>query len=200
MLQEGMSDTLSRPPARMTVAEFLEWDSGDASGQRWQLVNGEPVRMALNTMNHGTMVAEAGALLANHLVAQASPCRTIICPGIIPRVQAAENWRIPDLGVTCAPAIGSWETRDPVLLVDILSPNNYREIRANVFAYTTVPSVREILVVYITRVEAELLRRLPDGSWPAQPLLVRDGETLTLDSIGLNLPLRALYRTTSLAA
>jgi Uma2 family endonuclease len=89
---------------------------------------------------------------------------------------------------------------EPVLLVEILSPNNYRETRANVFTYTTLQSVQEILVVHCTRIEAELLRRLPDGSWPKQPLALRDGDAVTLDSVGLTLPVRALYRTTSLAA
>jgi hypothetical protein len=87
-----------------------------------------------------------------------------------------------------------------VLLAEILSPNNYGETRAHVWTYTTLPSVREILVVHSTRIEAELLRRLPDGSWPEQALVLRDGETLALDSIALTLPVRAIYRTTSLAA
>jgi Uma2 family endonuclease len=89
---------------------------------------------------------------------------------------------------------------EPVLLVEILSPSNYRQSRANVWTYMTLPSVRDVLLVHSTRIEAELLSRQPDGSWPAEPLLVREGGTLTLDGIGLALPLRALYRTTSLAA
>ena len=38
-----MSATL-KAPVNMTVAEFLEWCPDD--GQRWQLVDGEPVAMA----------------------------------------------------------------------------------------------------------------------------------------------------------
>jgi Uma2 family endonuclease len=195
-----MSAALKPPPARMTVAEFLEWDSGDPSGRRWQLVDGEPVAMAPASDNHGSIQSELARLLGNHLLERAGPCRIVTEPGIVPRVRAAENWRIPDLGVTCAPSTGSVDVPDPVLLVEILSPNNHGQTRANVWTYTTLPSVREVLVVHSTRIEAELLRRLPDGSWPGQPLVVREDETLTLDSVGLTLSVRAMYRTTSLAA
>ena len=58
---------------------------------------------------------------------------------------------------------------DPVLLIEILSPSNEAQTRANIWAYTTIPSVREILAVHSTRIEAELLRRNPDGSWPEEP-------------------------------
>lgn len=193
-----MSAALKHPPARMSVDEFLAWDSGDYSGRRWQLVDGEPVAMAPARQNHGAMQAELASLIRNHLVERSSPCRVVIEPGIIPRVRANENWRIPDLGVTCEPPADIVEVEAPVLLVEILSPNNYAETRANVWAYTTLPSVREILVVNSVRIEAELLRREADGTWPGQPEMVRDDATLPLHSIDLALPLRALYRTTSL--
>lgn len=87
----------------------------------------------------------------------------------------------------------------PVLLVEILSPSNERETRANVWAYATIPSVREILLVRSTRVEAELLRRRDDGSWPEQPELIQADDALELAGFGFTVKLRALYRTTTLA-
>jgi Uma2 family endonuclease len=193
-----MSAALKHPPTQMTVAEFLEWEPGD--GRRWQLIDGVPVAMAPAADGHGSIQNELGRLLANHLADRGSQCRVVSAPGIIPGAEKAVNWRIPDLGVTCAPPRGTVDVPEPVLLVEILSPSNYRESRANVWTYLTLPSVQEILVVQSTRIEIELLRRLPDGFWPAQPAVLRDGDTLTLDSIGLTLPVRAAYRTTSLAA
>jgi Uma2 family endonuclease len=195
-----MSAALHRPPARMTVTEFLVWDSGDRSGRRWQLVDGEPVAMAPASENHGAIQAELAYLLTAYLRDRNRPCRVVTEPGIIPRLRANENWRIPDLGVTCAPPTGGLEMAEPVLLAEILSPNNYAETRANLWAYTTLPSVRDILVVHSTRIEAEVLRRGPDGTWPEQPLVLRDDEMLELASLGFSAPLRALYRTTSLTA
>ncbi len=194
-----MSAALKHPPSRMAVDEFLAWDSGDHTGRRWQLVDGEPVAMAPASDNHGSIQAELARLLGNHLVERGSSCRVVTEPGIVPRVRASENWRIPDLGVTCTPSDGGVEVPAPVLLIEILSPNNYAETRTNVWAYATIPSAREILVVNSVRVEAELLRRRDDGTWPEQPEAVPADGDMELVSIGYAVPLAALYRTTSLA-
>ena len=134
-----------RVPARMTVDEFLVWDAEDASGRRWQLIDGEPALMAPAAEPHGAIQAEMARLLGNHLAERGSPCRVIAAPGIVPRVRANENFRVPDLGVTCAPPSREVMVQDPVLLIEILSPSNESETRANVWTYTTIPSVREIL-------------------------------------------------------
>jgi Uma2 family endonuclease len=194
-----MFAALRRPPARMTVDEFLAWDPGDGTGRRWQLVDGEPVAMAPGSDNHSMIQAELSRLIGNHLVGRGSPCRVGTEPGVIPRVRASENWRIPDLGVTCAAPEGTLGLPAPVLLVEILSPSNYAETRANVWAYTTIPSVQEILILHSTAIEAELLRRGSDGTWPEQPDTIGAGGTVDLPSVGFTAPLASLYRTTSLA-
>lgn len=106
--------------------------------------------------------------------------------------------RVPDLAVTCS-GYGAEETgqTDPVLIVEILSPSNQSETWANVWAYSTIPSVREILVLRTVTVGADLLRRGPDGSWPREPDTVTEGD-LVLESIGLRTPLADLYRSTRL--
>ena len=185
----------------MTLDEFLSWEPDDGVGWRWQLVDGEPVAMAPAADAHGAIQNELGRLLANHLVERRSPCRVVTEPGVVPHVRAGMNYRIPDLGVTCAPPEqGRIEVREPVLLVEILSPSNERETRANIWAYATVPSVREILSARSTRVEAELLRRREDGAWPEQADLIPADGTLDLASVGFTVPLIALYRTTTLAS
>ena len=119
-------------------------------------------------------------------------------PGVVPRVRADRNYRVPDLGVTCARPSLDLMVSEPVLLVEVLSPSNEADTRANIWAYTTIPSVRELLVVNSTRIEAELLRRDSNGVWPEQPELIGPGGTLTLASVDLTIPLTALYRTTAL--
>jgi Uma2 family endonuclease len=184
-------------PDRMTVAEFVAWDA--PGSDRWQLVDGERQAMAPANRTHNAIQGELGRLIGNHLLARGSPCSVVPTPGVIPRVRADSNFRIPDLAVTCS---GYQEEEhdlaDPVLLVEILSPSKRSETWMNVWAYTTVPSVQEILVVHGTRIGAELLRRNEDGSWPAQPVTIDEGE-IELASIGFRVPLAALYRTTRLA-
>jgi Uma2 family endonuclease len=187
-------------PARMTLPEFLSWDAADPSGVPWQLIDGEPTAMAPGSETYAALQAEIGALLRNHLIEQGGPCRLLSQPGIVPRVRANRNFRIPDLGVTCAPPSQGLMVPDPILLIEILSPSNEAQTRANIWAYTTIPSVQEILAVHSTRIEAELLRRGADGNWPEEPVTLAGADLLRLSSIGFASPLAALYRTTALAS
>ena len=188
---------LPKIPVRMTVAEFFAWNP--PSPQLWQLVDGEPQAMAPANRTHGAIQIELGHLITGHLERCASPCTVVGAPGVIPRVQSETNVRIPDLAVTCSDYDAEESAlTDPVLLIEILSPSNQAETWANVWAYTTIPSVQEILVVKTASIGAELLRRNPDGSWPSQPLSIETGD-LTLESIGFSMPLSAAYRTTRLA-
>jgi Uma2 family endonuclease len=187
-------------PARMTLPEFLSWDAADSSGSAWQLIDGEPVAMAPGSETHAALQGEIGRQIANYLIERGSPCRLLSHPGIVPRVRSNRNFRIPDLGVTCAPSSQGLMVPDPVLLVEILSPGNEAQTRANIWAYTTIPSVREILAVHSTRIEAELLRRGADGNWPEEPDILGNLDQLTLGSIGFATALGAFYRTTALAS
>ncbi len=181
----------------MNVAEFLTWDAPGET--RWQLVDGEPVAMALSSRTHGSLQGEMGSLIGNHLVALGNGCAMITAPGIIPRVRSNENFRIPDLAVTCTRYdTEEYDVSNPVLVVEILSPSNRAETWRNVWAFTTIPSLQEILLLSSTSVRAELLRRGDDGSWPAASTVIENGDLL-LDSIGLTLPLADIYRTTRLA-
>ncbi|MCI0467793.1 MAG: Uma2 family endonuclease [Beijerinckiaceae bacterium] len=182
----------------MTVAEFLSWTPPTA--QIWQLVDGAPQAMAPASRTHGAIQSEIGALIRNHLADRASPCTVVTAPGVIPHVQPDTNLRIPDIAVTCS----GYEEEEtaltgPILLIEILSPSNQAETWANVFAYTTIPSVKEILVLKTDKIGAGLLRRAPDGTWPREPLWLEGGGQLTLESVGFSVPLAAVYRTTRLA-
>lgn len=161
----------------MTVDEFLAWEPGDR--RKWELVDGVPRAMAPAKATHSLLQSELARLIGNHLLDQGSPCYAATEAAIVPRVQSSHNMRVPDL------------------IVEILSPGNQADTWNNVWAYTSIPAVQEILVLQSTRIGAELLRRGPDGMWPADPALVASGE-LVLDSIAYRAPLADIYRTTRL--
>ena len=187
---------VAKIPVRMSVDEFLAWEPGD--GQAWQLVDGEPQAMSPAKRTHGALQNELGALIRNHLVAQDSPCSVIVAPGVIPHVQASHNVRVPDLAVTCTGyAEEEGALSDPVLLIEILSPSNQAETWSNVWTYTTIPSVQEILILRSVTMGADILRRRADGSWPREPESIGAGD-LSLESIGFRAPLADVYRTTRL--
>jgi Uma2 family endonuclease len=161
----------------MTVADFLAW-SGDGSGRKFQLVDGGLRAMSPGSATHGTIQMTFGRLIGNKLVESAARCRVVSEPAVATRVRANVNLRVPDLGVTCTPdALGQQTLPDPILLIEILSPGNTSDTWDDVWSYTTIPSVREIVVVHSTRVLAELLRRGPHGNWPAEPREIGPDDT-----------------------
>lgn len=185
-------------PAGMTVAEFLAWEptGGD---DRWELVDGTPWAMAPETARHAVIQAEAARLLGNHLAAVRPDCRVATEPGIQPRVRAAHNVRVPDLAVTCAPWTDDVRLlREPVLIVEVFSPPNRADTWTNVWSYISIPTVAEILVLHTAEIRADLLRRQADGAWPDDPVALRAGDDLRLDSIGFSGRLAAFYRTAGL--
>ena len=190
----------------MTVAEFVVWDA--PPGQRWQLVDGEPRAMAPASRTHNTIQGELGRIIRNHLLERGGPCMLVPNPGILPRARSDDNLRIPDLAVTCSGyEAEEYAVSEPVLLVEMLSPSlapghltrgNQAETWTNIWAYTTIPSVREILVLWSASVGAQLLRRGTDGTWPDRPVMITAG-VLELESIGFRVELAAVYRGTRLA-
>jgi Uma2 family endonuclease len=189
-----------RIPRRMTVDEFQDWEPPEHLRQRrWQLFDGEPRSMSPANENHGAIQSEAAFLLISHLRALRPSCRVITAPGVIPHVRAEYNHRIPDLGITCAAPVGSKVMMEPVLLIEILSPSNEGNTRANVWAYISIPSVQEVLLLGSTSISAEMLMRGADGTWPKSPLLLGPNDQVILPSIGFEAPLRAFYVGTSLS-
>jgi Uma2 family endonuclease len=122
----------------------------------------------------------------------------VVAPGVVPRISARTNERVPDLGVTCTEPAGSHSMVDPVLLIEIPSPSNEAMTRDNVWAYTTIPSVSDILLLGSVAVGAELFTRDANGAWPEAPCIIGSEDDVILASIGFRAPLAAFYRTTSL--
>jgi len=87
-----------------------------------------------------------------------------------------------------------------VLLIEILSAGNEGRTRANIWTYTTIPSVREILAVHSTRMEVEVLRRGSTATWPESPAIVCPPDSLEPTSIGFAAAVEGLYRTAGLSA
>jgi Uma2 family endonuclease len=188
---------LAKVPVRISVEEFLNWDSGDAL--KYELVDGEPRAMAPANRTHGILRGRLATLINNHLDREQRPCSLVVEPGVVPRLLPDHNVRVPDLAVTCAP----YQTEeavltDLVLLIEILSPSNQAKTWTNVWAYTSIPSVLEILILRADRIAADLLRRSPQGEWPERPVAITEGEVV-LESIGFRMSLTDLYRGTRFA-
>jgi Uma2 family endonuclease len=179
-------------PFLMTTAAFLDWDTPDHS-DRWELVDGIPRAMSPPSVRHGLIHSETGRLIGNHLADHRPECRISIGAGLRPNDY---NVRIPDMTISCGPLVDERLVTEPIVVVEILSPSNASDTWGNVALYTTIPSVREILVLHTAEIHADLLRRKEDGTWLDNPLSLTLGATVTLESIDFAVPIAAFYRTT----
>ena len=193
-----MPDGAHRRPLFMTASEFLEWDG---NGSKYQLVDGELREMSPATETHGLIQAEIiGRRIGNHLIETGSPYRVLTEAAIQPRIRGEVNVRIPDVAVTAAPPLrGRVAIEQAILLVEILSAGNTKDTWDNVWTYPTIPSLQEIIVVSSFEIAAQILHRDAEGNWPTDPARLGPGDMLALTSIGLSMPLDALYTTTFLA-
>jgi Uma2 family endonuclease len=194
-----MQDALDKLPPTMTVAEFLGWP-GDGSARRFQLVDGELRAMSPASPAHAAIQTNLSYELRRHVIDGRRDCRVLSNPGVVTPMRAQSNLRVPDLGVTRTTDAPDQRTMpDPIMLIEILSPSNAADTWDNVWAYTTIPSVREVVVVHSTRVLAEILRRGPDGRWPEETGKIGREDELRLDSIGFACPMPDVYAQTHLA-
>ena len=179
-----------------TVEEFLELDFAD--DRRYELIDGEVVAQVSPSPEHGTIQSALDRHIGNALDARnkrdGTRCRSLTEAGIPTPLDPKHNWRQADIAATCEPHVPrSRFTTAPTLLVEILSPEDEAKQRAKLHVYGALPSVREILFVDSRCIRAEVHRRQPDGSWPAEPEIVVGDEPLRLESCGLEVPLSACY-------
>jgi Uma2 family endonuclease len=177
----------SPAPKRMTLAEFLEWDDG--TDRRYELLDGIPVMMAPSLEAHGELALALGAEIRARL---RPPCRVISKAGII-IADRADTYYVADLAVTCAPREpGRRMVVAPVLVVEVLSPSTGQVDRwRKVADYRTLPSVREILVVFSDERRVEIQRRTPDG-WRVEDLIGK--AELKVSCCDASIPLEGIYR------
>ena len=187
-----MADAPKSTPA-MTVEEFMDLNPG--GDELWQLVDGEPRAMVQSSVAHGMLLAEVSSVIGNHLYAAGSSRYPELLVGVVPHVNARHNIRVPDLSIAHGASDEEERWLDaPVLVVELLTPENHAETWENIWACTSIPSVEEMLVLHVKQVGADLLRRDADGRWPRDLERLTGGD-LVLHSVGLRIPLADLYRT-----
>lgn len=173
----------------MTAAEFLAWEASLA--QRHEFVRGEVFAMAGAEERHVTTALNLAMALRTHL--RGSPCRTFITDMKL-RVEAADAFFYPDVMVTCSAtdATDPLVKREPVLLIEVLSPGTAAYDRGAKFAdYRRLPSLREYLLVDVDTRRCDLYRQGADGLWVLHPSEPGDG--VHLASVDLEIGPDALW-------
>jgi Uma2 family endonuclease len=175
-----------------TYHEYL--DVEQASPIRHEFLGGVVYAMAGGSPEHAGIAANVIRLLGNALGAR--PCRVFTTDL---RVRCVETGlaTYPDLSVVC----GSVEldpedprghtATNPSLLVEVLSPSTEAYDRGDKLShYKRIPSVREVALVAHDDRRVDLWRRT-DRGWTQ--LVFREGDALTLESIGCVIPVADVY-------
>ena len=182
-----MGQALAQLP--MSAQEFLDWERTQSI--RHEYLRGELFAMAGAEERHVTTAANVYTALRTHL--RGTPCRTFITDMKL-RVEAANCYFYPDVMVTCSAADAGEPLikREPVLVVEVLSPSTAAYDRGEKFAaYRLLPTLREYLLVDPHSRRCDLYRRGGDGLWvlhPAEP-----GQSVVLASVALELVAEKLW-------
>jgi Uma2 family endonuclease len=176
--------------ARMTLAEFLVWDSGD--DRPVELIEGVVFAMAPPSGIHAMVVANLVRRIGDALDRR-PPCVVLPGAGIQPPSRRDTHY-VADIAVTCrVPRPGEQYLPEPVLVVEVLSPSTEAGDRlVKLGDYRLVPSMQEIVLVAQDRPYVELHRRLAEDRWLTELLRGADA-VLRLDSVGAELPLSQIY-------
>ena len=173
----------------MTAEDFLLWD--EQQTVRHEFVRGEVFAMAGAGEAHVTSAGNVYRALRQHL--HGSPCRTFITDMKL-HAEANDAFYYPDVMVTCstADAASPLVKREPVLLVEVLSPATSAYDRGDKFAaYRRLPSLYEYLLIDPTSRRCDLYRKGEDGLWVLHPY--EPGQDLRLASVELTLGAAALW-------
>ncbi|HTT78210.1 MAG TPA: Uma2 family endonuclease [Stellaceae bacterium] len=178
----------------LSVAEFF--DACPRDRRRYQLLDGVIVAMAPPAEPHQIIQANLLFELGSPLRANHPGCTLHAEAGIAPAGLAGRDHFTADVVFTCAPAdlASRGMVGEPLLIVEILSPSTERDdVFLKLPAYQRIPSVREVLYVESERIAATVHRLAGGAAWTPEELAGPDAR-LTLVTIGLDIPLAALYR------
>jgi Uma2 family endonuclease len=144
------------PETPMTREEFLAWTDQQPSG-RFERVDGIVVAMAPERASHNLRKGAARDALRRAVSAAGLTTCQVFGDGMT--VQVEDSDFEPDAVLRCGPRLAGDSTKvsDPLVLVEVLSPDSGTRDRATKFhAYFRLPPVGHYLIV-----------------WPEEPRIVR---------------------------
>lgn len=174
----------------MSVDEYVSLDR--RSDARWEYVDGRAIAMAGASPRHNAIVMNLALALGNAL--RGKPCFPLGSDQKIETI-ATGAFHYPDLSIVCGKARIS--ERDPhaivnpTVLVEVASPSTSDYDRGAKFDhYSTIPELRELLVVFTDTRRIELRERQGAGRWLVTHLL---GGQVRLESVDASLGFEEIY-------
>lgn len=186
-------DTAARDTRFLDADAFLRADQS-AFGRAWryELVRGRIVAHAAPSPDHGIILANLARELGNRLKDHRE-CWPEIGSGAVPRYEQRDTARIPDGMIRCG--------KHPRVMFDVVSPSELQHKRDRDLRRSdlqAVEDVQEIVEIYQDEMLAHAYRRQEAG-WVFQSIAGTEAE-IALPSVGIGVPLAALYLRVELAA
>jgi len=175
--------------ARFSPEDYLALEGN--SNTRHEYRYGSVYAMAGGSDDHNRLAINLLTFINLHLLGDRD-CQ--LFAGDVKVSYADSFFYYPDAFVTCDPRdrADHYIKRYPKLIVEVLSPATAAFDRGQKFAdYQALASLTEYVTIAQERLEVEGRRRVGEG-W--ETALYRAGETVRLESIGLELAIADLYR------
>lgn len=182
------------PKKKYTLEEYLELDKN--SEERYEYFDGEVFAMAGGSPDHARLSGGVYALLERKL--EGRDCEAFNSEMRI-KVPKALPYRYPDATVVCGEPIfeeinGQQMLVNPTLLVEVLSPSTAAYDLGDKFtAYQSIDAFREYLLISQDRPHVIQHIRQAKRQWLRIEIEGMESE-VTLESIGVTLTLREIYR------
>jgi len=173
----------------VSVEDYLAAEA--ASEVRHEYLGGLVYAMAGETRAHNQIVQNVGFALRQHL--RGGPCKLYLSDIQVNfDLHKDEYYYYPDLVVTCDTRdTHSRLVRHPKLIIEVFSENTERiDKREKFFAYTSIASLAEYILIAQARPEVDVFRR--SGEWKAERVSGA-GTEISLESLKLPLPLSIVY-------
>ena len=180
----------SRRRVHYTYADYLALE--EESSVRHEFLDGEIYAMAGGSPDHAALAAALIRLIGNRLPPS---CRTFTSDLRV-RIAATGLTTYPDAAVVCGRTQRSPDdplaVTNPVLLIEVTSSSTEEYDRGEKLRhYTSLPSVREVLIASHRGPELTLHRR-EDAGWTV--VTAGPGDVVELVSVAARIPVDEVYR------
>lgn len=174
----------------MSPEEYLEWERSRDDDEKYEYVDGQVIAMAGASRAHNRIAMKFANLLFNHL--EGGPCEVFqsdMKVGI--RSLETNRYYYPDVQVSCEEETDPYYNTSPCLIVEVLSDSTaYKDRTEKLVAYRLFASLQEYVLCSQDTPHIEVYRRASE--WERE--IYTAGQTLTLDSVGLNVAVDDVYR------
>lgn len=172
-----------------TPQDYFAWE--ELQQERHEYFDGEVYAMAGGTLVHADIALNIATIVKQNL---ADGCKVRNSDAKV-GISEKGPFTYPDVSVSC-------DDRDrtaqqfiqfPCLIVEVLSPSTEAYDRGGKFRlYRQLTSLQEYVLVSSETQSVEVFRRLGSGRW--ELTIYNEGDTVTLESIGLTISLEAFYQ------